>query len=363
MTANEKQCRVLHVIGQLDYGGAELQVSQIARLQVRRGWVVALLVMGYGDVELVDELRSSGVEVNFFQPKWYSPATIMRLRQRLGGQQWDIIHAHLFPALYWCALATLFSGDRIRWIYTEHSTDNRRRRYSVLAAVERIVYHRYDEIVAVSNAVKNALQSWVRKLKVSVVENGVEVSRFVPGTPRLREAFGLSDDDVVILCIGRFREEKNQSILIEALQNLPPVYQLVLVGEGPEKAALQDLCHRNAMTGRVHFFGLLRDVVPIMQASDIYVLPSRFEGFGLSALEAYLTGLPVVYSDVPGLRDLLSGAGFPVDPLDAESVSDGIRRAADSLPEASPRAEIDYLLRQKYSIDRVEAQYREVYCG
>jgi len=225
-----------------------------------------------------------------------------------------------------------------------------------------MVYRSYDEVVAVSPATKNSLQAWVPGLKVAVVENGVDVARFVPGTAPPRGSYGLSDDDVVILCIGRLREEKNQSALIAALEYLPPVYKLLIVGDGPERSQLEELCRRTGAEGRVHFLGSLSNVVPIMRASDIYVLPSLFEGFGLSALEAYLTGLPVVYSDVPGLSELFTGIGFAVDPLDPKSVSAGIKRAADRLYEVNPSAGIDHAMRDKYSIERVEAQYLDVYC-
>jgi glycosyltransferase involved in cell wall biosynthesis len=159
---------------------------------------------------------------------------------------------------------------------------------------------------------------------ITVANNGVDIRRFAPAIPPARRAarcrLGLAADASVLICVGRLAAGKGQSELIEVLASLPDA-QLLLVGDGQERASLERLAADLGVAGRVQFIGDSPDVVPLLWAADVFVLASVSEGLPLSVIEAMACGLPVVAYDLPGLHDVVS------DGLDGRLVPAGQRSA------------------------------------
>ena len=142
-----------------------------------------------------------------------------------------------------------------------------------------------------------------------------------------RAALGLPGDRPVALCLGALSPEKRIDVAIEALESLPEV-QLVVVGGGPERARLEAL-GREILGTRIRFLGATDDPGTALAAADLLVLPSATEGQPAVAIEAGLTGIPVVASDVGGLSEIvLDGrSGVLVRPDDPAGLAEGIRQA------------------------------------
>ncbi len=151
-------------------------------------------------------------------------------------------------------------------------------------------------------------------LKTVIIPNGIELSKFQSNSQRRiesRNSLGLSEDELLILCVGRIADEKGHSVLIEAFRKLLSMekcsqkVRLGIVGDGPLKETLEKANGDLVRTGKLVFYGHANDVSKYLSASDIFVLPSFYEGFGIAALEAMAAGLPVIASEVGGLPELL----------------------------------------------------------
>lgn len=320
--------RILHVIGVMGYGGAELLTLELSSRFRERSIEVTVAVIGHCEEELVTRLRQAGVGLIRFQAALMSPLNLTRLLGTIRSGRYDIVHAHLFPAVYWVALCTLFVSAPVCWVYTEHSTHNRRRRNRWLLALERWAYGRYLGIFCVSAEVQASLARWLPHLShVETINNGIDVMRFARAVPTPREQLQVTEEDIVIVMAGAFRLEKNHATLVRSIEFLPARYKLVLAGDGPEMAKVQLLARQAGVAERVRFLGTVGNVASLLKAADVYVLPSLFEGLPLSPIEAAAAGLPLVYSDVDGLRTLLAGTGVPVDPTDPRSIAEGILEA------------------------------------
>ncbi|MEV5979768.1 glycosyltransferase [Streptomyces sp. NPDC052114] len=143
----------------------------------------------------------------------------------------------------------------------------------------------------------------------SVIPNGIDTSRFAPGPPSgppLLPEPGAPPRAPLVVCVGRLCRQKGQDVLLRAWRSVSaqvPEARLVLVGDGPDDAAL-----RAEAGATVEFAGATADVAPWYRAADVVVLPSRWEGMALAPLEAMACGRPVVLSDVNGARESLPSA-------------------------------------------------------
>lgn len=238
----------------------------------------------------------------------YSPSLLCKLARVM--KDYDVVHAHLFPSFYWVALVKVFCGYKGKLVFTEHSTQNNRQK-TIFRLIERFIYRRYDNIVAISDAVALNLNAHLKRdYGVTVINNGIDIVSFELQEPASRQELGVPTDAVMLTQVARFGPEKDQMTVLRVLKDLPQSYHAVFVGGGSLLERHREAAAELGISDRVHFLGIRRDVAAILKASDIVVMSSHFEGFGLTAVEGMAAGKPVVASDVPGLREVVKGAGI-----------------------------------------------------
>ncbi len=166
--------------------------------------------------------------------------------------------------------------------------------------------------------------------RVCVIPYGVDLERFAPA-PRVPGAGGR----VTVGAASRLSPEKGFDVLLRAVAMLRErgvALEVVLAGDGPSRPGLERLAHELGLDGRVEFLGeVAHEAVPgVLQQLDIFVMPSTWEGFGVSALEASAMELPVVASDIHGIPDVvLDGeTGILAPPADVPALADAIARLA-----------------------------------
>ncbi len=353
--------RVLHVINHLDLAGAEKLVANLALRMKALGVNAGVCALQIRDGCLASQLRDGGVFLHAGSSSPYSPRQIAVIRALLSHRRFDVVHSHLFPALAWVPPGVAGLSSKPVILTTEHSTTNRRRR-PFLRPIDAFLYRPYAAVACVSEQTRVALLEWLPSLapKSLVVENGIALADFRPDAPP--SFSGLQGRQPLLLCIGRLVEQKGQDILIRALAQIPDA-RLVLVGEGPRRSDLESLAARLGLSGRITFTGVSNDLRPLLASADVYVQPSRREGFGLAAVEAMAAGRPVVASDVPGLREVVADAALKVPPCEPTTLASAILRVL-----AQPALQEELHLRsisrsEHYSIDRAVREYLSLYEG
>jgi glycosyltransferase involved in cell wall biosynthesis len=326
--------KILHVINSLAMGGAEKLVADLAPRQRERGAVVRVLALNPAGDAFSYALRVSGVETSFacaHEASPYMPLRVGALRRAIAEFKPDILHAHLSPSFQWCAIAasTLPKGKRPRLIATEHAVLNRRMASRLLTAFDRPIYRRYGAIACVSAEAAAALERWLgpNAARDVVIPNGIELRSFSPGG-------SAPDPGLIAWKAGRFLiamtarlvPPKDHATALRALALLPEDYALAFIGEGPERHALEALATSFGVVGRVKFLGSRADIAGLLAASDAYMQSSKDEGFGIAALEAMASGLPVAASAVGGLKALASGAALLVDSGDEAGFAAALKR-------------------------------------
>lgn len=316
--------KILHVITSLRTGGAEkLMVDLLPRLKNMGDDVELCVFEGYR-TPFMDELERCGVKIHKLTQSLYSPKNLMRLIPLM--KKYDVVHSHNSICQFYVAIGGLFVKCKL--CTTEHNTTNRRRN-NVWKIIDRWMYGRYDKVVCISELTKNSLIRHVSSVarKCEMIYNGIDIKKYE--CECLHYTCNL--DDIRVLMVSAFRDQKDQKTLIRALNYMPSNVKVIFVGGGEK--VLVEQCKSLARTlkvdDRVEFLGIRMDVPMLMWQSKIIVMSSHYEGFGLSAVEGMAAARPVVSSDVPGLHEIVGGYGVLFPHEDAKALAKEIMRLAE----------------------------------
>jgi glycosyltransferase involved in cell wall biosynthesis len=353
--------RILHLANHVDHvGNGIVNVAvDLAVFQAERGHEVAFASGGGAYVELLErsgvrhyELsRAEGPQDRPFRKK--DPLAVLRearaLRRALADFQPDIVHAHMVTG------ALLARALRGRSAYTlVCSVHNEWQKHATLMRVG-------DAVVAVSEANRDALEArGIPAAKLHVVPNGAL------GSPRLTASNGVADlRHPAITCVAGLFERKGIGELVSAFEGLPPALEahLYVVGEGPYRPELERRVGDSPAGSRIHLEGFQPDPGRYMRATDLFVLASRREPFGLVLAEARGAGCAIVATDVDGIPQALEGgrAGVLVPPGDTSALTEQMGRLLEDdgerrrLAEAA-RSNLDWLS-AAHMADRMLAVY------
>lgn len=169
--------------------------------------------------------------------------------------------------------------------FTDHSNPERKGQ-SPFPWIDKLVYPRVKGVLVLSEAAKNKVINKLGQQRVFVVDNPVQF-------PELR----VSEQENIVICMGRLSPEKGQDILIRAFAKVPEDWKLHLLGDGKTRAELEKLVDELGIGDRVVFLGLQKDINKYLSKASIYVMPSHTENFPMALLEAMSIGLPCLVTD------------------------------------------------------------------
>lgn len=304
--------KVLFIINDMNTGGAEsLLLNLLPKLKEYGVHADLLTLVGkkYPFYKALEEHNCCQI-FSINAQNIYHPKIIFKLSPFFKG--YDIVHVHLFPTLYWVAMARMISFSKATFIYTEHSTSNRRRKKAILKVIDRLIYRKYKSIVSISVAAKVALEKHLNfsEDKFVLIENGIDLERIRTAKPLEYLFFEPSENQKIIVQISRFYYPKDQATVIKSLALLPSNVKLLLVGEGEKLDECRQLVKAIGMADRVRFLGNRSDVPALLQTATLVVLSSFYEGLSLASIEGLASGKPFIASNVPGLKDVVEGAGI-----------------------------------------------------
>ena len=321
--------KILFVCNGLIGGGAEKLLNDLLPI-IKSRFSCDLFIFSDYNSKYHDSLLKKGINIyscpnnsGLFKKTRY-------LRKRIKQGEYDLIHANLFPAFYICVFATLFlKNKKHKMLLTEHNTTNRRRDHLVLRPFERWIYSKYYYVVSISEATKASLLKWIRPKKdldkYIVIPNGIDISSFANSKPYPKEIVfsNIKNSDILICLVGSLTEQKNIFMAIDILHYLPSNYKLVIIGEGELEYELKKYSDELHVSNRISFLGFRKDVSRLLKTCDIALITSKWEGFGLVAVEIMACGIPLVCSNVPGLSDVVDNAAIKCD-LDVHAFSEAI---------------------------------------
>lgn len=240
---------------------------------------------------------------------WESLVGSMQSAVRWFQTNADVVHLSLFaPRHPLCLAAYVACGSRVVFQDCSSTPLDRTEQYRSLRTrlLDRITFAGGVHVVGVSQFVRDrvAQQFRVRPERLSTVYNGVDTARFTPsGDAEIRDR----DVRTRILCVAALIPEKGVDVLLRALPSLSDLdIEVMIAGEGPERANLEQLCAKLAQEHRCTFLGIRNDVQDLLRESEILVHPARWaEAFGLTIAEGMASGCAVVASRVGAIPELI----------------------------------------------------------
>lgn len=363
--------RILQVVTRSEWGGAPRIVESLAT-QLDD---VTDVACGPGG-RLIDQLESAGVTVHV-QPHLQSspgPADILAyrdLRTLIDEEGFDLVHSHSTKA---GALARIAAGRvGIPSVFTVHGWGFYNTEYGLLRPLlvggERFLARRTDEVVCVSHNDyrEGRARGILSNERGTVIHNGIEPLEFGSDRQTVYDAFDVDPDTPVIGAIGRLAPQKDPLAILETARQLERRgldVTTILVGSGPLTEECHDFVEEHGMTD-VYLPGFVEEALQFLPDFDVFLLPSRFEGFPLTVLECLHAGVPIVAHAVGGVPEAIDDGktGVLVSP-DASS-SRFAEHVASLLENPRRRRAMGRRAQQvaanRFTRDRMVREYRDLY--
>ena len=357
----EKKIKIIYIIPTLDMGGAErLLVDIVKNLNQERfaSKVVCLKKFGFWGIEL----KKLGVPLILAgRREKLGLSTFFNLVKILKSQKADIVHTHLFGADVFGIMAAKLAGVKVI-VSTEHNLNYQENFFKKF--IKRYTNIFADVIVAVSAAVKNYVvgSEEIKENKVEVIYNGVDIKKFLNETRNYKNG----REDIIIGSLGRLTKQKGFDYLIEAIAAITGSGKIkcLIAGEGEKRKKLKKQIKKLNLGSRVELLGWRRDTKEFLNSLDIFVLPSRWEGFGIAILEAGLSGLPVVAAKVDGIREIIKDGedGLLFAKGNIAGLTEKINYLVNS-PEERKRLglALQNKVKEKFPIGKIVKKYEDLY--
>lgn len=351
---------VLQIIPTLFAGGAERFAIELASRLPDYGYRTKLVVLFDGGPlrELVRERDVHWVQLmdSTKSNRWTLMKRLSRMIHEDESRRPAIVHTHLFGPDFWTTLPEMEipRTDRPILISTAHNIDPDDGMIRRLA--RRMVVPMFDRVVSVSDEVKRYT---INKLGVSPKR-----ALMIDGMCLLQPATRLSGPfhhPPKLVTVARLAPQKGIETVLRALADVPPPWQYMIVGAGPLERDLKELAERLGIASRVIFAGMVMNVPEILQSSDLFLFPSRWEGLGSAALEAGWAGVPVLTSDIDPLRSVFPDRQrLPIDDVPAwtRAIMSTLEDSNATLDHAS---KLSSKIISRFHPDVVVKQYAGVY--
>ncbi|MCX9082811.1 MAG: glycosyltransferase family 4 protein [Candidatus Methanoperedens sp.] len=358
--------KILHVIDHMGLGGAQTIIKGIFEKETNNENIFCY------------SLRNNKIRVEVNHHNVYSHAgfskfniiSLFELRTLVKDHNIDILHCHLPKSMFFGYLLKLLFFKNIILIFHEHGSIFQNRwwyRQFIKRTQDKV-----DLYIAISKATQKQLieNAGIKEDEIKILLNFVDLEYFRPQTTnRLEERrkLGLDDNDFILGFAGRHIERKGCHDLILALGKLKHLenIKLLITGDGPKKKENIKYANKLGLERNIFFLGYIPDIRWLYSIIDCFVIPSHWEPFGLVALEAHATGVPVISSNVEGLNEVVFDAktGFLFEPKDQEDLAKKIELLYHN--EDLRRKIIENGLKSagNYSLEKYLMILESIYCG
>jgi len=356
---------LMQVVHSLAHGGSESLARDLALRLDRSRFRSSMCAMDIGG-PVADDLQRAAIPFYIIGRRpGFDWRLIPKLYRLFHREQVDIVQTHHLTQLIYGGVGARLAGAVLVHVEHEYFTlmsTRAKRRLRVLALL-------CQRVVAVGDEVGAFLlrEVGLNSSRVTVIRNGVDVTRYSPQVREPRETFGLSTEDRLIGHVARLEAEKDQKTLLFAFRSVLDTYpnaKLVIVGDGSLRGDLEKEAKSLGIARRVGFLGLRKDVADLLPHFEVFVLSSVKEGLPLAILEAMACGRPVVATSVGELPQLIRNGvtGLTVRPGDPASLAGAItailerRDWAENMGRAARQ-----LIEEKFNLTFTVSRYQALY--
>ncbi len=335
--------KVLHILNELKPSGAETMLLSAAPFWIRES-EQHILTTGETEGEFAAPLRDAGYRIHHL-PFEKSLGFFKKMGQLMNEGNFDVIHLHTERASLWYAItARLMGPSGVRVVRTVHHLFQFDGLFRLRRMFERQFMKWALGVTFLSNSPSGQRNERKRfHMRNALAPNWYDSQKFRPPTEEerrsARQTCGFAPDTTIFVSLGGNWGYKNYNLIVRALGTIPKELKVlyVQVGVQGEGSPLETLAKELGVADRLHCTGVVEDALVYLRASDVYLMPSSEEGFGVAAVEAMASGLPAILSDVEALCDFrLNITGIRYIEPDVKSISEAMEELA-RIPDMSRR--------------------------
>ncbi|MGM8365363.1 N-acetyl-alpha-D-glucosaminyl L-malate synthase BshA [Virgibacillus sp. W0181] len=298
-------------------GGSGVIATELGKLLAKQGYEVHFITssMPFRLNCTHPNIFYHEVEVNHYPVFQYPPydlALSAKMAEVIDREKLDILHVHYAMPHAICAiLAREIAKHDVKIVTTLHGTD-----ITVLGidpTFEQMIKHgieKSDAVTAVSHSLAtNTAETLHIQNEISVIYNFINESEYyVKNDPSIRDKFGIGQDEKVVIHISNFRKVKRITDIIHTFKKITEATnaKLLLVGDGPESSRAHELVEKMEISNHVIFLGKQKKISDLLAISDLKLLLSEQESFGLVLLEAMACGVPCIGTNVGGIPEVIT---------------------------------------------------------
>lgn len=357
--------KVLHVIGSLGCGGAQVALKHL--VENIDPTEIESFVYPLRSREILIPINGNIIKCPY---RNYDPRKFLVILRLCRDYNIDVLEAHLTKPIMGCLLASFFRKCKV--VVHEHGpVFEKGLQYSLYRFVLKALWRRATVFVTVSNYMAGYLtrRIGITPERIKVIPNAVRLDVFdlQRVSKRLsRQNLGISEQDIVLGFVGRLNSIKGVDLLVRAMPLLlrqSRHYFLLLVGEGPERESLQTLAQKLRVDDRIRFLGFCDNIPQIVAAFDIGVVPSRQESFGIVCLEMMRMMVPLVSSGVGGMAEyVIDGkTGLMLKENTPEEICRCVQLLSEDQKLRNSIVDAAYKLSERFSVQEYVKAYRQMY--
>ena len=366
---------VIQFLPSLQDGGAETLVKDYALLINKELYNLKIVtiydacstantkIIKQNNIEIIPVYKNWSLITRIFNKifgKLYIP---YRLKKIIGTYNPEVIHIHMNVLKYIKSISKSLTG--IKLLYTCHSVPDRYfagNNHKEYEAADYLIKHKGLQLIALHNEMKMQLNAMFGINNSIVVRNGINLERFRDNSEtkeKIRKSIGIAECAFVVGHIGRFFEPKNHDFLIEVF-NLVQEHRksafLLLIGAGPLKSKIKEKINSLNLNNKVMILSHRTDIPRLLKAMDVFVFPSKYEGFPISLVEAQAAGLRCIVSDKINTESFLCDDVIPLS-ID-ESPSTWCNVILDETIKGKSYGHLN-----DYDMNRIIKRLENIYCG
>lgn len=358
--------KVLQLISSSGYYGAENMLLNLCASQEKTGCQNSLLLfynVHVPNVEFYERARRRGLSVRMVHCKGRADwRAVRQIEEYILEDSIDLVHTHGYKADLYGYLAAWRSGKPV--VATCHNWVGGTAALGIYNYLDRMALKRFNALAAVSDAVAQRLLAFgVSPEKVKTIANGIDVQTFERGEPLPTLS---APGSKVVGVVARLDMQKGFEYLLRAVRELSNIHALkvVIVGEGPDRKAIEDMVKEFGLQSNVVLAGQQSDMAGVYAAMDIFVLPSLNEGLPMTVLEAMAASRPVIATRVGAIPSVIRDGenGLLVDPKDVEGLRNALARLlsdSDLCRRMGDRAH--EWVGRNYTSEVMALKYRQLY--
>lgn len=309
--------KVLHILNEINHSGAELMIHSSYPLFEKKDIIFTALSTGKTPGTFASEFVKAGIFVvhkplvkNLNLPFIFLPY-FWSFYKYLKAEKFDVVHIHRMYLYFWFALASKLAGTKVV-VRTVHNVFKPTYRYPQYYLSRKILHRLNVKFISIGKSVEKHELDFFNNDTIRV-NNWYNTNKFFPiqadeSKSNLRNRLGIPLDAFVVISIGSCHKMKNHEHIINALKVLldkyPKLYYLHL-GDGTNCSSEKQLTQSLGINDRCMFVGNVENVRDFIISSDIYIMPSDFEGLPISLIEVMACEMPAIGYDVTGIRDLI----------------------------------------------------------